>query len=132
MTKSQTVLADFQRTVRDEPLFYIYDHKIFLISQQVDPEEVTAWLRKRYVEAKKGNRYRVATYRHQDGKRYVDYLLLESVNDQDLMYIKLRWGWSKEPIKRNGRSIRKRLNSEQRKHLDALIDGVRNQFYASL
>lgn len=127
-----TVLSDFSRQVREEPLFYIYDHKFFLIHQDANVEEVSAWLQKRYVEAKSGNRYRICTYKHSDGSRYVDYLLLESVSDADLMYIKLRWGWSKDPVKRNGKVNRKRLTPEQRKRLDALIENVRDQFYASM
>lgn len=132
MTKSRTVLADFQRQVREEPLWYIYDHKIFLLAEKVKADEVTAWLQKRYVQSKKGNRYRVTTYLHQDGERYVDHILLESVTDNDLMYVKLRWGWSREPVKRTGKSVRKRLTKAQRAQLDALINAVTERFYASL
>ncbi|CAM6054975.1 unnamed protein product [Sphagnum tenellum] len=53
-------------------------------------------------------------YGDKDGNRYVDYILMESCSDNDLVYIKLRWGYSKTKVARGNRVRRKRLNKQQK------------------
>lgn len=130
--KSATVLGDFSRTVRDEPLYYIYNIKVFLLKERVPVDEVVTWLQERYSSSSEGNRYRVMPYHHTDGTKYVDYILMEAADDHDLMFIRLRWGWSKSPVVRSGKKKHTRLNSEQRAELNALIDQVTSEFYARL
>lgn len=126
--RQSTTLSEFGRTIRDEPFYMVYDHKVWLESGKVKENDVLAWLRKRYAEAKEGNRYRVVSYAHSDGQRYVDYILLENVKDMDLMYMKMRWGWSKEPVKREGKTRRRRMNSDQKKLFDARVEQLREEF----
>ena len=130
--RSATVLGDFQRTVRDEPLFYIYKHRVYVTSSEVQPEEVNSWLRKRYAESRRGNRYRVVTYAHKDGNRYVDYVLMETCKDNDLLYMKMRWGWSEHKVQRGERVARRRLTPDQRAQLDQIIRRAREDYFNNL
>ena len=129
---NSTVLSDFARSIRDEPLYYIYKHRIYVTSNEVAPEEVTAWLRKRYAESRRGNRYRVVSYRHSDGNRYVDYILMETCKDTDLIYMKMRWGWSEHKVQRGERIARRKLTKDQRAIRDALIKRTLEDFYNTL
>lgn len=130
VNRQSTVLSDFGRSIRNEPFYMVYDHKIFVEKTEVLEDEVLSWLKKRYAEAKKGNRYRVVSYNHSNGFRYVDYILLESVTDSDLIYMKMRgWGWTKEPIKREGKVPRRRMNSEQKALFDAKVNQLRVEFF---
>ena len=132
MARASTVLGEFQRSVRDEPLFYIYKHRIWVTSEKVDPNEVNTWLRKRYVESRRGNRYRVATYLHKDGNRYVDSILMETCKEDDLLYMKLRWGWSNHKVQRGERLPRRKLTKEQRQQLDYIIQKARDDFFNAM
>lgn len=127
-----TALGMFGRTIRDEPDANLYKFTFWLEEDEVDPDEVAAWLRKRYVEAQTGKRFRIVTYKHQDGRRYVHQIKLEDCSDADLLYIKVRWGWSKTAVRRARRHSMKRLTREQRVVLKARIDQVINDFYDSL
>jgi hypothetical protein len=129
---NSTVLGDFQRSIREEPLHYIYKYKIFVVKDEVPAEAVISYLQKRYCETRRGNRYRVATYPHTSGNRYVDYILLETCTDEDLVYIKMRWGFSEKQIMRGERVKRRKLNKQQRKELDALLNEVKQRFYDNL
>lgn len=124
-----TVLGDFGRSVRDEPLYLVYTHKIWVEKGEVLADEVLSWLKKRYAEARKGNRYRVVTYLHSNGFRYVDYVLMESVSDKDLIYMKMRWGWAKEKVQRGEKAPRRRMNSAQKALFDARLAQLRTEFW---
>lgn len=130
-SRSRTVLGDFSRSVRNEPFYYIYKHRIYVTQDSVAADEVTAWLRKRYIDSPKGHRYRVGTYTGSDGKRYVDCLLMETLNDADAIYIKLKWGYSLHKIQRGTRLKRKRLSKDQKTRLDGILAKVRAEFYAT-
>ncbi len=132
MPKPATVLADFQRTMRDEPLYYIYKHRIYVEKNEVSAEEVHAWLVMRYVKAQRGNRYRVVTYKHQNGERYVDYILMETCRDKDLIEMKMRWGWTEHKVSRESRVPRLKLSKEQRVIRDAIVKRALEDFYATL
>lgn len=127
---SRTVLSDFRRTIRDEPLFYIFKHRIWLTHDRVPLDSVLKWLRMRYVETKTGHRYKVRTYKHSDGNHYVDSILFETLNDTDIAFIKIMWGWSEAKIRRSAKAKgRKRLTPEQRAALNQRIAAVVNEFY---
>lgn len=123
-----TVLSDFHRTIRNEPKFYIYKHQVWLTQDEVPVGDVKKWLQERYLRTKTGHRYRVVTYSTQTGEEFVDHVLLETLTDGDLLFMKMRWGFSKEPVVRTKRSKRRRLTKEQIKRRDAILA----EFYASL
>jgi len=131
-TRTSTVLGDFSRTIRDEPFFYVYKIKLWLEKDRVSAHDVTAWLRDRYVTKPSGHRYRIVTYADKNGERYVDYILMETCKDVDLVYLKVRWGWSKTKVARGNRVKRKRLTKEQKAQLDAIINRVRDEYFDSL
>lgn len=126
---SQTTLGDFSRSLRDEPYYLVYRHKIYVERDEVLADEVVSWLKKRYADTRRGNRYRIVTYLHTNGFRYVDYILMETVKDADRTYMQLRWGFSQEKVKRGDRVPRRRLNSDQRKLLNARIAAVTEEFW---
>ena len=128
MSVTSTVLSDFQRTVRKEPLYYIYKHRIYVERDGVNADDVTNWLKLRYCEAKKGNRYRIVTYHSTDGGHYVDYILMETCTENDLLFMKMRWGWTKHKVARE-RIPRRRLTKSQKAELDAIIRKAREDFY---
>jgi hypothetical protein len=130
--RNATVLKDFQRTVRNEPYFYVYKIKIWVLKDTVESDDVIAWLRERYAAGRAGHRYRVCTYRNKNGERYVDYILMESCNEQDEVYIKLRWGFSQKRVARGNKVFRKKLNKDQKAHLDKMLAKTKEEFYASL
>jgi hypothetical protein len=127
-----TTLQDFQRTMRDEPLFNIYKHRFWLQHDLIAMDEVLGWLRKRYTETRTKNRYRIYTYPHVDGNRYVDRILLENVTDKDFMYMKLRWGWSEQKVSRGERVPRLKLTKDQRVIRDAIVKRALADFYSTL
>src|SRR5882762_10801397 len=97
---THTVLSDFGRTLRDEPFYLVYKFKIYLESDTVNENEVNTWLRLRYAESKKNNRYRVATYKHKSGNKFVDYVLMETCTENDQLEMKMRWGLSLQKVRR--------------------------------
>lgn len=127
-----TALSDFGRTLRDEPAFGVYHHKVYLDLGTVVADDVHTWCKKRYVESKKGHLYRVVTYLHTNGQRYVDYVLLQTCTDKDELEIKLRWGFSKHKVARGERVPRRRLNKDQRVARDAIVAQALGEFYAQL
>jgi hypothetical protein len=130
--RSATVLGDFNRSVRDEPYYLVYRHRIYVANEQVPFAEVAAWLRQRYTEQRRGHRYRIVTYKAQNGSRYVDHILMETCKDEDLVWIKLRWGYSNVKVHRGDRLVRKRLNSAQKVKLDAILKATRDEFYKEM
>jgi hypothetical protein len=125
-----TVLSDFGRTVRDEPLFLVYKHQLWLLDDKIPAAVVKAWLRKRYVEARKGHLYRVVEYVHTDGNRYVDSILLQTLTDKDMVHMKLMgWNFSDHKIKRGERVPRQKLTKENKAKFDALVAELRTKFF---
>lgn len=131
--RGATTISDFGRRVRNEPYFYVFKHKLFLTKDGTSAEPLIKWLRMRYTQTKKGHRYRVSTYAAKDGNRYVDFVLLETVSDNDLIEMRLRgWEWTDRKMMRGDRLPMKRLTKEQRKALKALIAKTTADFYESL
>lgn len=124
-----TVLSDFGRTVRDEPLYLVYKHRLWLLNERVPAEVVKAWLRKLYVEARTGRLYRVVEYTHTDGNRYVDSIMMQKCTDTDLTYIKMMWGFSEHKIQRGERVPRQKLSKENKAVFDAMVSQLRTKFF---
>ena len=134
--RGNTVLKDFGRMLRDEPHKYIYPVKLYLKRDMVPAEQVLQWLRERYIESKghihHGTRYEVRTYgvtKNADGTpgpRYVDYILLERMDDHERVMFTLEFGdVTDEKVIRDGKLRRPRLNKDQKNELDAIV----NEYY---
>jgi hypothetical protein len=130
-TIQHTVLSDFGRARRDEPHFLVYKHKIYVEKERVNADQVHAWLQLRYAESASGHRYRVVEYIHVNGKRYVDYIFMETCTDDDLAFMKLKWGWSLDKVKRGARVPRRRLSKAYKTQLDDEIAQLRERYYAA-
>lgn len=131
--RTATPLSEFGRTIRDEPFFYVFKHKLFVTAEKVPAPVVTAWLKNRYAQNKAGHRFRIVNYKHADGSYYVDYILMETCTDNDLVYMKLQgWGWSQHKVKRGNRYPRKKLTKVQRAALKARLAAVEQEFYDAL
>lgn len=131
--KASTVLGDFARSIRKEPLFYIYKHQFWFEDEMLVKADVLTWLRKRYTDSKAGHRYRLNCYKHKDGKQYVDNVLLETLSEDDMVELRLRgWLWTRTRVLRGNRLPRRKLTRDQRKKLDAIISQVQDQFYDNL
>lgn len=125
--RGNTVLKDFGRVLRDEPHKYIYPIKLYMVRDKVGSEPVLEWLRDRYINAKGGRnhgaRYEVRTYKAMNGKRYVDYVLLERMTDEERMMFTLQFGEvTDEKVIRDGKMRRPRLSKDEKKALDAMIN----------
>lgn len=131
--RGNTVLKDFGRVLRDEPHKYIYPIKLYLKRDKVPAEKVLNWLRERYIESKghihHGTRYEVRTYgtsKNPDGTkgpRYVDYILLEKMTDHERVLFTLEFGdVTDQKIIRDGKLRRPRLNKDEKKALDSVIN----------
>ena len=122
-----TVLRDFARVIRDEPHKYIYSLKLYAVRDNLASKPVLDWLRDRYISAKNkrnhGARYEVRTYKGADGKRYVDYMLLEQMTEEERVMFTLQFGdVTDKKVVRDGKLRRPRLKKEEKKILDKMID----------
>ena len=122
-----TSLRAFGRVLRDEPHKNIYPIKLFLVRNKVRDKDVKEWFAIRYAQATGGRnhgaRYEVRTYKGEGGKRYVDYLLLETMSEEELVMFTMRFGTvTNDKVIRNGKLRRPRLNKDQRKRLDGVLD----------
>lgn len=131
--KGATPIADFARTVREEPYFYIFprENRIFLTRGDVPKAEVTAWVRQRYVEKKNrktAGLYKVNCYKAADGESYVHSLLLVEITPEDREFIDKNWGFSLVPPKRE-RFRKPRLTREERRHLNAILAATEQDFF---
>lgn len=130
MPRRITALQVFRRDLRDEPAYGIYKHRIFVTQHQVPVEAVKAWLMERYT--RRMGLWQIVPYPHRDGNEYVHYFEMQTVTEQELFEIKMRWGFSEKPVKRDGRLKNKRLTKQQRAVLNARLADVRKNFYESL
>lgn len=125
--KGNTVLRDFGRVLRDEPHKYIYPIKLYMVSEMVPAEPVMEWLRERYIQSRgavhHGTRYEVRTFKSLDGKRYIDYMLLEAMTDDEKTMFTLQFGnVTDQKMIRDGKRRRPRLSKTERKTLDQMVD----------
>ncbi len=131
MSRSATALADFGRSIRDEPHYGIYPHRFFLEKATVPAAEVESWLRTLYVEnkGKRGRLYRVVKYNHTNGNQYVDCIMMQTCTDADALFIKMRWGFSEHKIQRGNVQPRWKLNKTNAAALKAIIQRERTRMY---
>ena len=125
--RGNTVLRDFGRVLRDEPHKYIYPIKLYMVKDRVAEGPVMEWLRDRYINAKGGRnhgaRYEVRTYKATDGKRYIDYVLLERMTDHERVMFTLQFGEvTDEKVVRDGKMRRPKLTKNERQALDEMIN----------
>lgn len=122
-----TVLRDFGRVLRDEPHKYIYPIKLYMVKDKIASEPVLEWLRSRYINAKGGRnhgaRYEVRTFKSVNGKRYVDYVLLERMTDDERVMFTMEFGEvTDEKVVRDGKLRRPRLSKTEKSALDDMIN----------
>jgi hypothetical protein len=125
--KGNTVLRDFGRVLRDEPHKYIYPLKLYMVNDNIRSEPVLEWLRERYIESRggvhHGTRYEVHTFKSIDGNRYIDYILLEGMTDEEKTLFTLRFGnLTDQKIIRDGKRRRPRLTKTEKKTLDNMVE----------
>lgn len=125
--KGNTVLRDFGRVLRDEPHKYIYPIKLYMVKDNIKSEAVLEWLRERYIESRghihHGTRYEVHTFASIDGNRYIDYILLEAMTEEEKTMFTLQFGnVTDNKIVRDGKRRRPRLSASERAELDRKID----------
>ena len=127
---TNTTLGDFQRRLREEPHYLIYKHKLYFNNSTLSADLVASWLQMRYAESRRGHRYRLVTYSHRDGNRYVDYILMETLKEKDELEMKMRgWTYSFHKVARTERTPRRKLTKEQRAQLDDMIAEIKARFY---
>ncbi len=124
--RGNTVLRDFGRVLRDEPHKYIYPIKLYMTAHDIRSEPVLEWLRERYIDSKggvhHGTRYEVRTYKGVDA-RYVDYILLEKMTDDEMVMFTLQFGQvTSTKVIRDGKLRRPRLKKTEKKELDRIVN----------
>jgi hypothetical protein len=129
--RQHTALGDFGRTVRDEPFYGTYSVKMFVSNDKVLEEAIHASLVDRYTSSKRkrGMLYRIVTYRHADGNRYVDQILFEKLFLEDEALLVLQWGLTPVKVIRDGKLARKRLSKELKKEFDKELLDMKNRYY---
>lgn len=126
-----TTLKTFGRTIRDEPHHLVYPIRLYAKRQKLSAEALNDWCSVRYLNTRRktGARYRIETYKHQDGKRYVNRVFFEKLSDEDMVELKMRFGdFVQGKQVRTGKLTRPRLTKEEKKQRDAWLD----QFYADV
>jgi hypothetical protein len=126
-----TTLKTFGRIHRDEPHHLVYPILLYAKRNKLKAEALNDWCGRRYLNsrAKTGARYRIETYLHQDGKRYVNRVFFERLSDEEMVELKMHFGdFVKTKQVRTGLLRRPRLKAEEKKARDAIID----QFYADI
>jgi hypothetical protein len=128
--RGTTVLSDFGRLITNVPHKNTYPLKFYMSKSEVLAEPIKDWLRERYLGSKtgKGVLYEVRTYTAANGKRYVDYILLEKMSKVERMKFVLQFGTeiTENKVERDGKKRRPRLTKEAKKEFDAMVD----RFYA--
>jgi hypothetical protein len=129
--RQHTALGDFGRTVRDEPFYGTYAVKMYVAKDCVLEEAIHASLVDRYTSSKRkrGMLYRIVTYKHADGNRYVDHILFEKLFAEDEALLVLQWGLTPQKVVRDGKLARKRLSKELKKAFDKDLNDLKNRYY---
>jgi hypothetical protein len=113
-----TTLKTCGRQHRDEPFHLVYRIVLYPKRGKLDAEALNDWCAVRYLDDNRQiprTRYRIETYRHKNGKKYVHRVLFEKISDEELIELKLRFGtvFGKEKVVRDGRVRRPRLSPEE-------------------
>lgn len=123
-----TTLKTFGRSVRDEPHHLVYTIRLYAKRSKLRAEDLADWCAARYLGSNKarGARYRIETYKHNDGKRYVHRVFFEKLTDEDMVELTMRFGdFVRDKQVRSGRLQRPRLTKAEKKAFDAYVE----QFY---
>lgn len=127
-----TTLKTFGRSHRDEPFHLVYPLVLYPKESKIEPEALSDWCALRYLGSRKrtGTRYRIETYLHRDGNRYVNRVMLEKLSDDEQVELVMKFGteFLRKKVVRDGRLRRPRLKPDEKKQLDAM----RDQFYADV
>jgi hypothetical protein len=132
LNPADTVLKTFGRSHRDEPFHLVYSLVLYPKKSKIERTALADYLAVRYLNSRKktGSRYRIETYLHKDGKRYVNRLLLESLTDNEKVELAMKFGteFLRNKQIRTGLLRRPKLKPEEKRQLDAM----RDQFYAEV
>ncbi len=139
--RGNTVLRDFGRDLQDVPQSNVYKIKLYFVGHRVDSERVKEWLRDRYISSrsKRGMLYQLRSFKFATDearaaalasgdpvkhREYADYVLLEKLSADEQAMLILQFGDVTETkVIRTGKVRRPRLSKEQKKQLDAVING---------
>lgn len=113
-----TTLKVFGRQHRDEPHHLVYRVMLYPKKGKLDAEALKDWCAVRYLDDNRAvarSRFRIETYLHKSGKRFVNRVLFERISDDELIELKLRFGtaFSRDKVIRDGRIRKPRLSAEE-------------------
>jgi hypothetical protein len=121
-----TTLKSVGRNHRDEPFHLVYPLVLYPRKAKVDPVLLNDWCATRYLGSRKktGTRWRIETYKHKDGKRYVHRLMLEALTDDEQMELIMRFDseFGKNKVIRTGKLQRPRLTKAEKQVRDEWIE----------
>ena len=120
-----TTLKCLGRTHRDEPFHLLYPLRLYAKKGKVNATLLNDWCSCRYLASNKksGTRWRIETYLHQDGNRYVHRVFFEKLNEEEMVELKLRFGdFVSEKMVRSGLLRRPRLTKDEKVERDAWLD----------
>lgn len=125
--RGSTVLSDFGRLITDVPHKNVYPLKLYMVRGNVPAEPLKDFLRERYIEnPTKGTLYEVRTYNAGNGRRYVDYVLLQKLTETERVKMTLLFGdVTADKVVRDGKKRRPRLNKDEKKNFDRMV----SEFY---
>lgn len=133
MSASTTNLKTFGRAHRDVPYYGFLKVRLYPKRHKILADDLAEWCGERYltVNSRAGIKqaYRIGTYTHSNGKKYVDRVYLGDLSASDLFELQLRHGdFVEDKVERNGNLRRPRLNKEEKAERDAII----NAFYTDV
>lgn len=120
-----TALTMFGRAIRDIPHYGYLPFRLWPKRGKIRADSLADWCGKRFLQSKSKNGkalFRINTYKHTDGKRYVDCVYFVNLSDDDLVQLKMLFGdFLEKRVHRSGLLRRPRLKPDERKELDAVI-----------
>lgn len=120
-----TALNMFGRSIRDIPHYGYLPYRIWPKRGKIRADSLADWCGKRFLQSKSRNGkalFRINTYKHANGKRYVDCVYFVNLADDDLVQLKLLFGdFIDKKVVRSGLLRRPRLKPEERKELDSIV-----------
>ena len=131
--EGHTVLKTFGRGHRDEPHHLVYPILLYAKRSKLPAQALADWCGKRYLSSrsKVGGRYRVETYRHTDGKKYVNRVFFEKLSDEERIELKMLFGdFVTGKQLRTGALRRPRLTAAEKIERDRIVDQYYQDVYA--
>lgn len=122
-----TTLKVVGRQHRNEPFHLVYRVILYPKKGKLEAQALNDWCATRYLDDTRAiprTRWRIETYRHKDGKKYVNRVMFERISEEELIELKLLFGtvFQKERVVRDGRIRRPRLNAEELEERNAWLD----------